>query len=182
MTRATRSTKQKKDHRNRNRITRSRDNIFCLRIESESSPDRIAKIPIRSDPFGTLRVRTLLSIFIWLSIKLLLRLSIWVFISCETIASEMVCSSSLKVLMYNRMRVFVLWKVSTLWGWITGKSETFKLHFLPISIIHCLKSFHLIKIRDHSWCVTSTRSDLSQNCSILFVLKCPKIPFRCLIL
>ena len=47
-----RSTKQKKDHRNR--ITRSRDNFFCLRIESESSPDRIAKIPIRSDPFGTL--------------------------------------------------------------------------------------------------------------------------------
>ena len=52
MTRATRSTKQKKDHWNR--ITRSRDNFFCLRIESESSPDRITKIPIRFDPCRTI--------------------------------------------------------------------------------------------------------------------------------
>src|SRR5216117_1655349 len=47
LTGATRATQHKKDRRNR--ITGSRDNFFRSSDRVESSPDRIAKIPIRSD-------------------------------------------------------------------------------------------------------------------------------------
>ena len=45
---------QNKKKVHQNQITRSWDNFFCHRIESESSPDRIAKILIQSDPCRTL--------------------------------------------------------------------------------------------------------------------------------